>query len=264
MRWTWALPAVASLWVLSGAFADAQDRPTKNPREGDQQAIRNGTALYRIRCSGCHGMDATGLRGPDLTSVIASGVTDDQFFQYVRKGVPGTEMTASNAPDDEIWQTLAYLRTLSAPSGSQTTAGDAEHGERLFQANCNSCHRLNGRGGRIGPDLSRVGSSRSRAAMLKEIRTASAFIQPGYEPVTLVTRDGQRIRGVRKNEDAFSIQIMDVGERLQGYLKSDLREIIEEPRSLMPDYGPDRLNDRDIDDLLAYLSGQRGTALNRP
>ncbi|PYR14204.1 MAG: hypothetical protein DMG00_04355 [Acidobacteria bacterium] len=257
MKWTWALPAITALCFASGGFA--QDRQTKNPREGDPQAIRNGTALYRIRCSGCHGMDATGLRGPDLTSVMSSGITDEQLFQYVKRGVPGTEMPPTNAPDDEIWQTLAYLRTLSAPAAAANVGGDADHGERLFQANCISCHRVNGRGGRIGPDLSRIGSSRSRAALTKEIRTASASVQPGYDAVTLVTRDGRRIRGVRKNEDAFSIQIMDVNERLQGHMKSELREIIEEKGSLMPDYGVDKLPAGDFTDLLAYLSRQRAT-----
>ena len=38
---------------------------------------------------------------------------------------------------------------------------------------------------------------------------------PGYESVTLVTKDGQKIRGVKKNEDVFSIQIMDTRERIQ-------------------------------------------------
>ena len=54
----------------------------------------------------------------------------------------------------------------------------------------------------------------------------------------LVTRDGQQIRGARKSEDPFSIQIMDTRERLQGYLKADLREVSRDPKSLMPDYGP--------------------------
>jgi hypothetical protein len=76
--------------------------------------------------------------------------------------------------------------------------------------------------------------------------------------VTLVTRDGERIRGVRKNEDEFSIQIMDARERLQGYVKASLTAITVDKQSLMPVYGPDRLNDRDLDDLLRYLTSLRG------
>jgi hypothetical protein len=123
-----------------------------------------------------------------------------------------------------------------------------------------------GGGGRLGPDLSRVGSSRSRPALAHKIRHASSYIMSvyaggyvmeDYRPVTLITRDGQRIRGVKKNEDAFSIQIMDTRERLQGYLKSGLRELVNDDASVMPDFGPDRLSDRDLDDLLAYLATLR-------
>ena len=78
--------------------------------------------------------------------------------------------------------------------------------------------------------------------------------------MTLVTRDGERIRGVRKNEDEFSIQIMDARERLQGYVKANLTAITVDKQSLMPVYGPDRLNDRDLDDLLRYLTSLRAAA----
>ena len=84
---------------------------------------------------------------------------------------------------------------------------------------------------------------------------------PIYETVTLVTKDGQRIRGTKKNEDAFSIQIMDTRERIQGYLKPDLKDVIYEKESLMPVFGTGRLNDNDLNDLVGYLSSLRGTDL---
>jgi putative heme-binding domain-containing protein len=141
---------------------------------------------------------------------------------------------------------------------SAPATGDAESGERLFRANCSSCHVVNGRGGQLGPDLSRIGSARPRAGLVRKLRGASDLIRPGYEPVTLVTRDGERIRGVRKNEDEFSIQIMDTREQLQGYLKANLAELTIDKQSLMPVYGADRLNDRDLDDLVRYLTTLRG------
>jgi cytochrome c oxidase cbb3-type subunit III len=159
--------------------------------------------------------------------------------------------------DKDIWQILAYVRTLSGVPAAAPT-GDAGNGERVFRANCSSCHRVNGRGGELGPDLSRIGSGRPRAGLLGKLRGSSDFIRTGYEPVTLVTKDGERIRGVKKNEDEFSIQIMDTRERLQGYLKADLASFMIEKQSLMPVYGADRLSDRDLDDLLQYLTGLRG------
>ena len=74
----------------------------------------------------------------------------------------------------------------------------------------------------------------------------------------MITRDGRRIRGVKKNEDAFSIQIMDTRERIQGYLKADLREVLYEKESLMPAFTTARLNDNDLNDLIGYLTTLRG------
>jgi len=242
------------------ATARADARPSKNPLEGNAAAISNGAAMFRNRCAGCHGPDAHGYLGPDLTGFWAAGGTDDRMFDIVRRGVAGTEMVGADPQrvlDKDIWQTLAYVRTLSAVPAAPAT-GDAVNGDRIFRASCGSCHRVNGRGGQLGPDLSRIGAARPRAGLAGKIRGTSPLIRPGFEPVTLVTREGERIRGIRKNEDEFSIQIMDARERLQGYLKANLASLTVERQSLMPVYAPDRLSDRDLDDLLRYLTSLRG------
>jgi putative heme-binding domain-containing protein len=251
-------------WLVATAPAFAQDLSSKNPRAGDPEAIRFGMGSFRGRCANCHGMDARGGRGPDLLPVLAVA-TDERLFQTIKRGVPGTEMPASGAStsEDEIWATLAYLRNLAVPGLAETPRGDAASGEQIFAANCAGCHRVRGSGGRLGPDLSRIGSGRTHAALTREIRTASAYLVPGYEPVTLVTADGSRVRGVIKNEDTFSIQIMDVGERLRGYLKSELRDVVKDKRSVMPDFGHDRLNDSQLNDLLSYLGSLRGSPSRR-
>jgi putative heme-binding domain-containing protein len=161
-------------------------------------------------------------------------------------------------PDREIWQVLAYARTLAESTPPQAFSGTPENGERIFQKTCRTCHMVNGTGGELGPDLSRIGSGRPRAALTKKIRTPSDKIRPGYEPVTLVLRSGQRIRAVKKNEDEFSIQVMDMRQRVQGYLKADLTEVVADKQSVMPAYGPDQLSPGDLDDLLSYLSTLRG------
>lgn len=259
--------AVVLTVALAGAAggAIAQDRarpearPAKNPLEGNAFAISNGRAMFRNRCAGCHGPDARGYLGPDLTAYWNAGGTDDRMFDIVRRGVPGTEMIGADPQrvlDKEIWQVLAYVRTLSAVPLPAPT-GDAASGERIFRTNCSTCHMVNGRGGQLGPDLSRIGSARPRAGLLAKVRGTNPTIRPGYEAVTLVTRSGERIRGVRKNEDEFSVQIMDTRERLQGYLKANLTEYTTDKQSLMPVYGPDRLNEKDLEDLLRYLTGLR-------
>jgi putative heme-binding domain-containing protein len=257
---------LAIVFLAAGGLLLAQEPPAanpakKNPHLGNREAIRQGMGLFRARCADCHGLDAKGYRGPDLTSALAGEMTDERLFQTIRKGVPGTEMPASNASDNDLLLTIAYLRNLGAIAPSEAPAGNVDNGARVFGAQCASCHRVAGRGGRLGPDLTRIGLARSRAALVREIRTPSEWMAPVYETVTLVMKDGQRIRGTKKNEDAFSIQIMDTRERIQGYLKPDLKEVIYEKESLMPAFGPGRLNDSDLNDVVGYLSSLRGADL---
>jgi cytochrome c oxidase cbb3-type subunit 3 len=263
---TWLFPPAIARATVQNTASRAPVSASKNPLEGKPDAIQNGGAMFRTRCAGCHGPDARGYLGPDLTGLWASGSADTRIFDIVRRGVPGTEMPPADpqrVPDRDIWQILAYVRTLSGTVPPSVTAGNAANGAQIFRATCLGCHMIGGEGGQLGPDLSRIGSGRPRTALANKLRGTSDVIRSGYEPVTLVTRDGERIRGVRKNEDEFSIQIMDVRQRVQGYLKANLTDVVEEKQSVMPVYGPDRLNDRDLDDLLSYLNTLRGPGSGR-
>ena len=266
MKLTASVITLAMLGLAGASLAGAQDIPQKNPFEGDPAAIKGGMGMFRVRCADCHGMDARGIRAPDLSQVWAIGRTDDGLFRTVRHGIPGTEMPAQGirTADDDIWKILAYLRTLAAPAPTDPVTGNAANGERLFRVHCASCHRADGRGGRLGPDLSRVGVSRTRAVLTRQIRGAVESIRPGYEPVMLTAPDGRQIHGVKKNEDMFSVQIMDTRERLQGYLREDMREVTDEKKSLMQPYDIDRLSQSDLDDLLAYLSTLKGADTTAP
>ncbi|MGH9255370.1 MAG: c-type cytochrome [Vicinamibacterales bacterium] len=265
MKWIYSALTVT---ILSVAHVVAQDLfvtipalPTKNPLEGNADAITAGMGAYRVRCADCHGMDARGIRSPDITQVWAKGRTDDALFRTIRNGVTGTEMPAFAAPrtsDVDIWRILAYLKTLAAPAPVGPPRGNASAGESVFASSCLACHRIGDRGGRLGPDLSRIGAARAREALARQIRGNVADFRTGYEPVTLTTPGGQQIHGVKKNEDLFSVQIMETGERIQGYLREDMRAVTNEKQSAMPAFGSDRLSDAELDDLLAYLTSLQG------
>jgi putative heme-binding domain-containing protein len=268
MRGTWSILCLSLLSLVMGGVR-AQERPDippipdpspalNNPHVGNAESIRSGMTLYRVRCADCHGLDARGYRGPDLVAALAGGMADEKLFQTIRKGVPGTEMPPSRAPDDELLMLIAYLRKTGTVTAPARPIGNVENGARLFAANCTSCHRVDGRGGRLGPDLTRIGVARSHAALVREIRTPSEWVAPQYETVTVVLKDGTRVRGTKKNEDVFTIQIMDVRERIQGYVKANLQEVIYEKNSLMPAYGTGQLSESDLSDLVGYLSTLRG------
>jgi cbb3-type cytochrome c oxidase subunit III len=137
-------------FIVAGGVATAQ-----TPANGD---AARGAALFQLRCSDCHGVDAKGVHGPDLTVLFANGATDGRVFQTIRQGVPGTEMPSTNAPDDEIRAIVAYLRAFVA-SPAPAVRGDAANGQRIFSASCARCHRAEGQGGALGPDLSRISAS---------------------------------------------------------------------------------------------------------
>src|SRR5580765_159990 len=102
-----------------GALLLAQAPPEKhpaatNPHLGNRESIRGGMGIYRLRCGDCHGLDATGYRGPDLIAAT-SGMADERLFDTIRKGVPGTEMPPASGEmiDEDVLKLIAYLRNMS-------------------------------------------------------------------------------------------------------------------------------------------------------
>ncbi len=253
------------LCLTASLLAQPQTTATTNPLADSPKAIDAGKNIYRGRCAVCHGVDAKGYRGSDLTTGDwVHGGSDPQIFRTIARGITGTEMPGNNnMSEDEVWMVVAYLRTLSAPGGPAVERGDAARGEQLYQAkdkgNCAQCHMIDGRGGRLGPNLSRIGAARSVAALEREIRRPGEVMPVSFETITVVTADGRRIRGVRKNEDTFSVQLMTGNEEVRSFFKRDLKEVIPEEQSLMPAYGPERLSDDELADLVRYLRTLRGT-----
>jgi cytochrome c oxidase cbb3-type subunit 3 len=262
-------PAVLAL-VLSAA---PQDHGVTNPVAGDPRAIQEGASLFRANCSPCHGLNAKGGgRGPDLTAGHwVHGSTDADLFRTVTRGVPGTEMPANALDDSEVWAILAYVRSL-APAKTEAVSGDPAKGKKIFweTEGCSTCHMVRGRGGVLGPDLSRVGEARSADYLIDSIRQPSKELSTGmldpnnhyglplvFDTVTVVTPDGQKIVGVAKNEDTFSLQLIDTNQQLQFFLKKNLREVTHERKSLMPTYSEDMLKPTELQDLVAYLESLR-------
>jgi cytochrome c oxidase cbb3-type subunit 3 len=226
--------------------------------------------LFRQECVFCHGVAARGgVRGPDLTTGSWShGGSDADLARTISAGVPGTAMPPNQLTADEIWQIVNYLRTLQQPVAA--TTGDRQRGESLFfgTARCSSCHIVNGRGGLLGPELSTVGSARSRAYIVESIREPNRQLTKNlvfgdislkYDTVTAITADGRTIVGVPMNEDTFTVQLMDTSERVHSLEKKSLKSLRHDDRSLMPSYDTNRLSNTDLDDLVAYLQSLRST-----
>lgn len=223
--------------VCIGVFA--QDA-VRNPLAGDAAAIAAGRQLYSSVCQACHGAEARGDRGPALTGSLRHGATDNEMFRNIRGGIQGTQMPAfSQFTGDQIWQVMAYVRSLSG-SGATDTAGDPLEGQAVFEGKgaCRTCH-LN--------DLAGIGTKSAQ-----ELR--SAIVNPGQQPmVTIKLKDGHEYRGLRRNDDSFSIQIRDAMGALRSFSKSQTASIHEDAKSVMPpDYGK-RLTPAEVANVVAYL-----------
>src|SRR5687768_7354706 len=168
MRTFLVAPALA--FVVVAVAAAGQNPPPAGPRTADPAAAAQGMKLYRERCAECHGADAKGVARHDLTRLWAAGATDAQVFAVIRSGVPNTIMPSSSAPDEEIRAIVSYLRSLNTATSEGPSTGSLAAGERTFQAMCATCHAIDGRGGRLGPDLSRAGQTQSRQQLTTSIR----------------------------------------------------------------------------------------------
>jgi len=245
----------------------------KNPYTGDVKVAKLGEFEFRANCAFCHGLGARGGgRGPDLTRTPKKhGDSDAEIFNTINNGVPGTAMPPNGATqqgvgmtEEEIWQVVTYIRSVEKKP--RTISGDAKHGRDLFYGNvgCATCHMFDGRGGRLGPDLTAAGTSRSTEYLVESMRNPSRRLAQGiseamkefsveYETVDAVTKDGTNLRGTLLNEDSFTIQFMDTRERVHSLDKASLKSLRKSRQSLMPAYDEKGLPGKDLQDLLAFL-----------
>jgi PQQ-dependent dehydrogenase (methanol/ethanol family) len=259
---------------VSMAQQQAAERQ-ENPFAGRPAAIAAGKRLYEQACQSCHGGEGRGGRGPALaTGVFRRGSEDDQLFRTIRRGIAGTAMPPfSRLTADQVWQLVSYLRSLSATAGklNERVAGDPLAGEKLFygKAACSTCHEVNGRGAIVGPELSAAGLTAAQMLRQKILdpNTRLNPNQPGQwrtaKSLVVKTRNGQEIRGVWRNEDSYSLQMIDRSGKLHLLDKQGLAEQRYEPRSLMPDDYGKRLAEAEIQNLVAYLKTLKGRDLSK-
>jgi putative heme-binding domain-containing protein len=242
--------------LLFAAPAAVQDADLVKPKT-TKADIAAGAKTFRSHCAACHGYNAEGARGPNLsTGQFNHASTDAELLRVISDGVPGTEMPGLFYSPDRVWQIVAYLRSLNnRPKGK----GNAARGEAVYKANgCSQCHLISGEGGRLGPDLTHIGSMRAPEHLEQAIVTPNSDVRQRYWVVKATDRAGRSYEGFLMNEDTYDVQFMDLSERLQRLSKSGLTSYSVEKTSKMPSY-KDRLNPTELADLVAYLSGLRST-----
>jgi putative heme-binding domain-containing protein len=151
------------------------------------------------------------------------------------------------------------LRFLAGSAQSASAPGDPARGKTIFEGKgkCLDCHRIKGKGSRVGPDLTEIGSVRRLAELERSILEPDAEILPQNRFVRVVTQDNVTIAGRLLNQDTFTVQLMDSQERLRSFEKSNLKEYVFLDKSAMPSY-QGKLNPQELADLVSYLVSLKG------
>jgi putative heme-binding domain-containing protein len=271
----WSIRGVLAALLLICAAVAAVSRGRTPAQKDDaarapqtlqkQEALEEGQALFRGLCSGCHGGNGRGGKGPDLTDdrwIHGSG--DDDIARVIRNGVPKTTMKqlGESLKEEKIRKLILFIRSLARAPGEPTwkpyLPGDARAGSKLFfdansKAQCAKCHTVGGEGGRVGPALDRIASRRAAEFIMESILEPSKEIDPQYEAVQVLTKKGRTIMGLRINESNFSIQLREENGQFHSLLKRDLDEVSVLKKSLMPENFAEQLTVKELHDLFAYL-----------
>jgi putative heme-binding domain-containing protein len=137
-------------------------------------------------------------------------------------------------------------------------SGDPVEGEIIFfhpsGPKCFACHRVNGRGGAVGPDLSAVGSMLDRAKIVRSILDPSKDIAPQFTSWRFALRDGRVMSGILLLDDPRGvITIGDADGKTIEILAADITERKAMDRSIMPDNLAIGLTRGELRDLVSYL-----------
>lgn len=244
-----------SLLLFSVPLSLAQLNRSERKSEASSAEGRN---TFNSSCAGCHGLDG---KGSDKAVNISSSArvrrfSDAELSGIIVNGVPGTGMPAFHTLSErQVRAIVGYVRLLQGGRQAATLPGDATRGKEIFfgKGECSSCHAVSGQGGFLGPDLSGYGSIASEKIIRDEIIKSQRTPTAGFVPAVITTADGERLEGLIRNEDNFSVQFQTKDGDFHFFSKSDLRNLDRLETSLMPTNYGESLSPGELNDLISYL-----------
>ena len=255
-----AFAALAITLVLTPAMAQENETQVRNPLGRNAAAVKAGDELFHERCSVCHGQQAEGAMASNLQFArsVRRG-SELALFKLIRTGIPGTEMPPQpDLPEGRLWQLVSYLRSLAHPAEQPPVEGDVASGKAVFErVGCATCHILNGAGGFLGPSLDAIAVRRPSQKVRQDLLEPSAELAEGFGTVVVETVNGEKLEGVLKNEDSFTLLVLTSDGEVRSFQRSELLSIDRPQRSQMPADYSERLSPDEVQNLLAFLDRQR-------
>jgi len=221
--------------------------------------LPTGKQIFESQCALCHGQSGGGGRGPSLIRPKLNKAPDDAALrEVISRGLPPEMPGAWQLTPREVASVAAYVRSLGAVP-QQMLPGDVARGAHVYQAKgCGACHMIAGQGEGFGPELTDIGARRNPTHLRQTLLNPAASLPDDFLYVAALTSAGQTVRGVRVNEDSFTIQIKDTSSRFHSFRKSELKELRRlKKETPMPSFEK-TLTAAELDDLTAYLASLRG------
>ena len=254
------LPAILSFVFLSSLVVPSSCQTASSAQTAPAKPdLASGKTMFERHCSLCHGMDGGGGRGPSLLRPKLLHAPDDAALNgVIENGIPPEMPPAWFLTKEEIASLAAYVRSLGT-TATEKLPGDPERGKAIYARNgCSACHKISGLGSSYAPDLSDVGARRGAAHLRETLRNPAKTLPEDFLLVEAATASGQTVRGIRLNEDTFSIQLKDQQSRFYSFRKSELRDLKKlRGETPMPSYAS-VLSEPELDDLVSFLVSQRG------
>jgi putative heme-binding domain-containing protein len=235
--------------------------PARAQEKYEPADIEFGSRVYAAQCAVCHGATGDTVNGVDLKGRIRRAAGDFELLALISTGIPGTAMPAFKFSTAEMTGIIAYVRNMKEfTSGPKVALGDATRGKAIFEGSkgkCATCHRVNGRGPRLAPDLSDIGVTRTAATLHNVVVDPNGATQFQNRSVRAVMKDGKVVSGRRLNEDTYTVQLIDDQERLLSLSKDEIREYTVAKAASMPSY-KNTLTAGEVSDVVAYLLSLKG------
>jgi putative membrane-bound dehydrogenase-like protein len=135
-------------------------------------------------------------------------------------------------------------------------SGDLRRGQAIFnstKAACATCHAIGYLGGRLGPDLTRIGQVRAARDLLESIVYPSASFVRSYEPVAIVTADGLTYNGLLRKDAADEVVLVKSPTEEIHVVRDNIEEMRPGSVSIMPQGLDKQLTAQELADLVAFL-----------
>jgi putative heme-binding domain-containing protein len=173
----------------------------------------------------------------------------------IQNALPAEQKAAVQNLLDQLSERAAQQTQKLAEYEPLLAGGNRERGQILFynKAVCSTCHSIWGTGGKVGPDLTKVGSIRAGRDILESIVLPSATIAQGYDLLNVRLRDGEVASGIRVGKGEDPLILRDAAGNEMRYRQQTIEAIVPSKVSLMPEGLLQPLTHDEIRDLLAFL-----------